>query len=310
MSTNPVSHGSVRAQRIRPSSCLPSGSHRGRPKRVSSKPNTRTGSGSTSSTAPRATTARCTVGHDTRCAAATSDWSRPSSTATASAARSRVVVRIPAGTWATCSVNVCRAHAAVRHRQRRLRHCTCANSPSTRQVPWTGQHPVLTRRRHRPACRAARRVRIIGDQLHDLHPDPGQHDTLHRQPGQPQQARRIIATVNHGPWLSSRCSRTQRGSRSRGPPSFRRAGRVQPQVARSRSKNHIAPQDGIHSRRSNRRWTAARDPVATAGRPRSVSRSAVFAPGPTASTPAGQAAGRGRVRAVAEQAPRNHRGFH
>ena len=38
--------------------------------------------------------------------------------------RSRVVVRIPAGTWATCSVNDRRGHAAVRHRQRRLRHCT------------------------------------------------------------------------------------------------------------------------------------------------------------------------------------------
>jgi hypothetical protein len=50
---------------------------------------------------------------------------------------------------------------------------------------------------------------------------------LHRQPGQPQQARRVISTVNHGPWLSSRCSKTQRGSRSHGPPSFRRAARVQ-----------------------------------------------------------------------------------
>ena len=48
--------------------------------------------------------------------------------------------------------------------------------------------------------------------------------TCHRQPGQPQQARRVISTVIHGPWLSSRCSKTQRGSRSHGPPSFRRAG--------------------------------------------------------------------------------------
>ena len=129
MSTNPVSHGSVRRQRIRPSSCTPSGSHRGRPKRVSSMPSTVVGSGSTNSTAPRATTARCTVGHDTPCAEATSDWSRPSSTATASAARSRVVVRIPAGTWTTCSVNDPRGQTSARHRQRRLRHCTTANSP-------------------------------------------------------------------------------------------------------------------------------------------------------------------------------------
>jgi hypothetical protein len=127
-STNPVSHGSVRRHRIHPSSCVPSGSHRGPPNRVSSIPSTVTGASSTSSTAPYTTTARCTVGHDTRCAAATSDWSRPSSTATASAVRNRIVVRIPAGTWATCSVNVCRAQPAARHRQRRLRHCTSANS--------------------------------------------------------------------------------------------------------------------------------------------------------------------------------------
>jgi hypothetical protein len=107
----------------------------------------------------------------------------------------------------------------------------------TRQVPRAGQHPVLPRRRTHPAHRTPRRVRIIGDQLHDLHPGRGEHDTLHRQPGQPQQTRHIIATVNHGPWLSSRCSKTQRGSRSHGPPSSMRAGHAQPQVARSRSKS-------------------------------------------------------------------------
>jgi hypothetical protein len=41
-------------------------------------------------------------------------------TATASAVRNRVVVRIPAGTWATCSVNVCSGQTVVRHRQRRV----------------------------------------------------------------------------------------------------------------------------------------------------------------------------------------------
>jgi hypothetical protein len=128
MSTNPVSHGSVRCHRIRPSSCRPSGSHRGRPNRVSSMPSTRTGSGSASCAPAWTTTARCTVGHDTACAEATSDWSRPSSTATASATRSLVVVRIPAGTCATCSVNVGCGQTVVRQRQRRLRHCT-ANCP-------------------------------------------------------------------------------------------------------------------------------------------------------------------------------------
>ena len=64
--------GKVRRHRIRPSSCSPSGNQRGRPNRVSSIPSTVTGAGSTSSTAPCTTTARCTVGHDTPCAAATS----------------------------------------------------------------------------------------------------------------------------------------------------------------------------------------------------------------------------------------------
>jgi hypothetical protein len=36
-------------------------------------PNTVVGSGSTNSTAPCTATARCTVGHDTPCAVATSD---------------------------------------------------------------------------------------------------------------------------------------------------------------------------------------------------------------------------------------------
>src|SRR5215210_5593518 len=135
MSTNPVSHGSVRSQRIRPSSWTPPGSHRGRPNRVSSMPSTRTGSGSASSAAAWTTTARCTVGHDTPCAAATSDWSRPSSTATASAIRSLVVVRIPAGTCAICSVNVCTGQTVVRHRQRRLRHCRSEEHTSELQSP-------------------------------------------------------------------------------------------------------------------------------------------------------------------------------
>ena len=107
------------------------------------------------------------------------------------------------------------------------------------QVPRPGQHPALARGRHRSAHRAPGRVRVVGHQLHDLDPEHGEHDTLHRQTPESQQARRIIATVNHGPRLSSRCSRTQRGSRSRGPPSFRRAARLQPQVARSRSKSRF-----------------------------------------------------------------------
>lgn len=95
---------------------------------------------------------------------------------------------------------------------------------ATGQVLGTSQRPLLSRGRQLPAVRTPRGVRIVGDQLHDPRPERGEHDTLHRQPGQPQQAPPTIATVNHGPWLSSRCSKTQRGSRSHGPPSFRRAG--------------------------------------------------------------------------------------
>ena len=98
---------------------------------------------------------------------------------------------------------------------------------ATRQVVRPGQHPVLARGRHHPTCRAASRVRVVGDQLHDPNAEPRERDTLHRQALQAQQARRIISTVNHGPWLSLRCSRTQRGSRSHGPPTIRRAAQVQ-----------------------------------------------------------------------------------
>jgi glyoxylase-like metal-dependent hydrolase (beta-lactamase superfamily II) len=59
------------------------------------------------------------------------------------------------------------------------------------------------------------RVRIIGHQLHDLHTDSRAHDTLHRQTLQP---------IRHD---ASSLRPT------------RRAERVQPQVARSRSKSHI-----------------------------------------------------------------------
>jgi hypothetical protein len=124
---------------------------------------------------------------------------------------------------------------------------------AARQVARPGQHPALARGRHHRARRAPRRVRIIGHQLHDLHTDAGTHDTLHRQSLESQQTRRIIATVNHGPRLSSRCSKTQRGSPSCGPPSFRRAGRVQPQVARSRSKSPLCRRYPARVRRTQGR---------------------------------------------------------
>lgn len=117
--------------------------------------------------------------------------------------------RHPAGTCATCSVNVCRGHSTVRHRQRRLRHCIDTDPPpqgrsrgrvsahSFPEVDTTPQAGSARRLDHwSPTPRSAPR------------PQSARHTP--RQPVQPQQTRRIIATVNHGPWLSSRCSRTRR----------------------------------------------------------------------------------------------------
>ena len=110
---------------------------------------------------------------------------------------------------------------------------------TTRQIVWAGQHPVLARGRDHPACRAARRVRIVGDQLHDPHPERGERDTLHRQPGQAQQTRRIIATVNHGPWLSFAAPEHSEDQGVTGRPRSGAPHGSKPQVARSRSKSRI-----------------------------------------------------------------------
>jgi hypothetical protein len=71
-------------------------------------------------------------------------------------------------------------------------------------------HAVEACRTAAPAAAKIRlrrgQMRITGHQLHDLGPTRGDHDTLHGQPIQTQQTRRVIATVN-GPWVSSRCSR-------------------------------------------------------------------------------------------------------
>jgi len=114
--TKPVSHGSVKCHFPVSSSRT----QRGRPNRVSSTPSTGVGAGSASRTAARASTARCTVGQATSCARATSSTQRFCSTASASARRSRPVVRAPAGTSGIDSVNVLRGHSFSRHRHRRL----------------------------------------------------------------------------------------------------------------------------------------------------------------------------------------------
>lgn len=77
--------------------------------------------------------------------------------------------------------------------------------PTTRQIQPPGTHPPPRRVPTLPTLRPPRRVRIGREQPHDPHPQPRERDTLHRQPGQPQQTRRTPTTAIHGPWLSSRC---------------------------------------------------------------------------------------------------------
>ncbi len=121
--------------------------------------------------------------------------------------RRRVVVGIPAGTCPTCSVNVCWGQSTVRHRQRRLRHSnTTGQPPQARSLGRVHTHSLgdveICPQPGTPA-----RLRINGDQPHDLFSTQTERDTLHRQPGQSPQTRRITTMVIHGPWLSSRYSK-------------------------------------------------------------------------------------------------------
>jgi hypothetical protein len=192
------------------------------------------------STPPCSTTPRCTVGHDTPCAAATSDWSRPSSTATASAARSLVVVRIPAGTCATCSVNDCRAQSRVRHRQRRLRHCTATCPPphgrscgrvSTQSFPdvdsvgHAGQRAAPGGRRW-PTARSSPRTARARHAPPATRPGPT--DTTHHRYGQPRSAALLSLLQNTARIKESRAAHVL----------ARRTGQSLRLPARSKSHQH------------------------------------------------------------------------
>ncbi len=240
----------MRVQRIQPSSCVPSGSQRGRPNRVSSIPSTATGSGSASSATPRATTARCTVGHDTPCAAATSDWSRPSSTAPASAARSRVVVRIPAGTWATCSVNDARGHPSLRQRQRRLRHNTCASSPpqgSSRGRVSTQSFPEVDTAPH-AGQRAASGSSVTSCTI--FTPDGASTTRSTANPAKPNKhdASSLRSTTARGSPLAA--PEHSEDHRVAGRPRSGAPHELKPQVARSRSKSPYTPRRPRRTRTS------------------------------------------------------------
>ena len=136
-------------------------SHLGLPRRLSSIPNTRTGSGSTSRASACSMKARCAVGHDTRCAAATSDTDRAASpTAGPIWARSRRVVRARGGTSVIDSVNDPTSQDACWHLHRvlhqrtsgfhsRHKECPSARWGAVRSSPTsTPRHTTGTSPRH------------------------------------------------------------------------------------------------------------------------------------------------------------------
>ena len=85
-------------------------------------PSNGVGGGSPSTVAQSRVNARCTVVQDTRCERATSSTERFSPTASATAWRSRVVVRAPGAIDGTWSVNVFCGHCSARQRHRVLCH--------------------------------------------------------------------------------------------------------------------------------------------------------------------------------------------
>ena len=159
-------------------------------------------------------------------------------------------------TWATCSVNVCRGHVSTRQRQRRSRHCTCGISPphgrsrgrvsthSFRDVDLTA--PVG----HRAASGSA----VTSCTIFAPAAERAIRSTARPSSPNRHDASSLPLTTARG--SSSRCSKTQRGSRRCGPPSSRRAEQAQPQVARSSSKSRQTRQTPLRRpRHAHRRPT-------------------------------------------------------
>lgn len=100
-----------------------------------------------------------------------------------------------------------------------------------------GQHPCLARSRHHPTSRAARRVGIVGHQLHDPNAEPGEHD----RPPSPSRPNKHGAsslrstTVRGSPFAAPEPSEDQRATA--GQAQARRT--TQPRFARSRSKSRV-----------------------------------------------------------------------
>ena len=161
-------------------------------------------------------------------------------------------------TWATCSVNVCRGHVSTRQRQRRSRHCTCAISPPdgrSRGRLSTHSFPDVDLTAH-VGQRAASESAVTSCTI--FAPAAERATRSAARPSSPNRhdASSLPLTTARG--SSSRCSKTQRGSRRCGPPSSRRAEQAQPQVARSSSKSRQTRQTPLRRpRHAHRRPTLA-----------------------------------------------------
>ena len=159
-------------------------------------------------------------------------------------------------TWATCSVNVCRGHVSTRQRQRRSRHCTCAISPPhgrSRGRLSTHSFPDVDLTAH-VGHRAASESAVTSCTI--FAPAAERATRSAARPSSPNRhdASSLPLTTARG--SSSRCSKTQRGSRRCGPPSSRRAEQAQPQVARSSSKSRQTRQTPLRRpRHAHRRPT-------------------------------------------------------
>ena len=146
-------------------------------------------------------------------------------------------------TWATCSVNVCRGHDSTRRNGRSRGR---VSTHSFRDVDLTA--PVG----HRAASGSA----VTSCTIFAPAAERAIRSTARPSSPNRHDASSLPLTTARG--SSSRCSKTQRGSRRCGPPSFRRAEQAQPQVARSRSKSRQTRQTPLRRpRHAHRRPTLA-----------------------------------------------------
>jgi hypothetical protein len=145
----------------------------------------------------------------------------------------------------TCSVNVCRSQTSVRHRQRRLRHNTTANSPpdgrscgrvSTQSLPDVETDPhaghLAASGSSVTSCTILTRVRCA---RHAPPPDPRvPTSTTHHRYGRPRPVALLSLLLNTARIKEPRAANAQ----------ARRTD--QPQVARSRSKSPFSWVQTLH----------------------------------------------------------------